>query len=253
MQILIRLSAAWALLLVILYPALANGQNPAPVERLTYEVQEGDRTPLLTRIWVSAEMMREDNGDDGGYVLFDRRDKTVYSINRDEHTVLIVPLAGKRATLTGAPQLNLLQLPGGQAPEISGRKPQHWQLRLGDQICQEGWVVPGLMRESVEAMSEYRSALARQHRLTLDLIPEAYRDLCDDAVQVFAPTALLDKGLPLESWDAKGVVWRLTGYEIVEDVPQALFERPEDYEVMTMPGQVMPQSSAPAPASIPAE
>ncbi|MET0090309.1 MAG: hypothetical protein ABW068_09880 [Candidatus Thiodiazotropha sp.] len=254
MQILKRLVSLWLMVVTGLLSGLANAGNPIQLERLTYEVQEGDRAPLITRIWVSPEMMRKDDGEEGsGYVLFDRRDKTVYSINLEEHTVLIVPLVRMDDQVSQPANLNLRQLKGEQAPEVGGRQPEHWQLRLGEQVCQEGWAVPGLMPESIAAMSEYREALARQHLLTLDQIPEAYRDLCDDVVQVFAPTALLQKGLPLRTWDAKGVVWRLKDYQRVDADPKTLFERPENLEVMTMPGQPMPEPFTEIPDAAPAQ
>jgi hypothetical protein len=241
MQILRPLCGLW----LIVMTGLVNARDISPVDRLTYEVQEGDREPGITRVWVSSQMMREDEGEDGdGYLLFDRRDKVIYSINLEERTVLVIPPAEPSNTQTRPPDLNLRQLPGESAPRVAGREPQHWQLRLGHQVCEDGWVVPGLMPESIAAMREYRETLARQQRLTLDRIPEAYRDPCDDAVQVYVPAALLQKGLPLHSRDAKGVVWRLIDFTHVETPPEALFERPEGFETMTMPGQVM---SEPAP------
>ncbi len=252
MQIVKWLSGFWVFVLSGL--PLANAGNLSPVDRLIYEVQEGERAPVVTRIWVSPEMMREDDGEEGsGYVLFDRRDKTVYSINPEEHTLLTIPLAEIGDPGSAPADLNLKQRKAVQAPRISGRQPEHWQLRLGEQVCQEGWVVPGLMPESIAAMSEYREALARQHRLTLDQIPEAYRDLCDDTVQVFAPAALLQKGLPLNTWDAKGVVWKLREFQRVEADLKKLFERPEDLEVITMPGMVMPESFPEVPDEAPAQ
>ncbi len=254
MQILKRLGGVWLMLVTGLQPGLTNAGDMIPLDRLTYEVQEGDRAPYVTRIWVSPDMMREDDGEDGsGYVLFDRRDKTVYSVNLEERSVLVVPLAEAGEPAAGPSDLNLRQLKGVQAPGVGGRPPEHWQLRLGEQVCQEGWTVPGLMPESIAAMSEYREALARQHRLTLAYIPEAYRDLCDDAVQVFAPTALLQKGLPLRTWDAKGVVWKLMEFQRVEADPQTLFERPEGLEVMSMPGQTLPEPFTEIPEPHPAQ
>jgi hypothetical protein len=66
--------------------------------------------------------------------------------------------------------------------------------------------------------------------VSLAAIPDEYRDPCDDAIDVFAPGLLSQKGLPIRSWDRNGNQQRLLEFSDQLSVDASLFSLPADYQ-----------------------
>ncbi len=225
--------------LLVLVCLLQSGSSMAETlhaQRLQYEVTEAGQTPYLSRMLVTARMMRIDQGSEtADFILFDRGKRVIYSVDSEERSILVIqpkPVDQPDARL---PDIQILAKDVGEAPLVAGRKVQRWALQVDGRPCQEAMVLPEVMRMSVAAQGEYLGLLAEQHKISLSGIPLAYRDACADAIQVYQPNALLEKGLPLRLWDVNGNQQALTDYAESESVDAGLFTLPEAFIRKPMP------------------
>ena len=205
-------------------------------QRLQYEVTEAGQTPYLSRMLVTAQMMRIDQGGEtADFILFDRGKRIIYSIDSEERSILVIQPKPSNQPDVRLPDIEVLAKDAGEAPLVAGRKAQRWALQVNGQPCQEAMVLPEMMAMSVAAQGEYLGLLAEQHKISLSGIPMAYRDACADAIQVYEPNALLEKGLPLRLWDVNGNQQALTDYAESESVDAGLFALPEAFTRKPMP------------------
>ena len=214
------------------WPLIADEHK---AELLLYQVQEAGQEPYLSRILVTSDFLRMDQGEAAdGFILFDRRKRIIYSVDSAERSILVIESAPAKQPLPEQPEIATDELDAGDAPLVAGSKPRHWRMTVNGKSCQEAVVVPGLMPRSVAAQGEYRRLLAEQHMVSLAAIPAGYRDACADAIQVFAPSALLAKGLPLRSWDINGNRQTLIDFSTDQAVSDEQFSLPEDFRRQPM-------------------
>jgi hypothetical protein len=207
-------------------------------ELLLYRVNQQGQRPYQSRMVVTSQAMRIDQGDDtGGFILFDRGEGTIYSVNYEERTILVIDPEAGELSLPEMPKIEVEALETEDLPLVDGKKPQYWRMLVDGYPCQEAMLLPGVMAESLAAQGDYLRLLAEQHKITLAQIPAAYRDVCADAVQVYAPTALLAKGLPLRVWDINGNQQILMDYAEAVSVPADLFTLPQAFHYQPMPAQ----------------
>jgi hypothetical protein len=202
---------------------------------LVYRVETPGEPDTISRLLTTPDYLRLDQGEaDQGFILFDRRERVIYSVNPAEHSILeIDPPA---ANLETPADLNIEMKPVTieDAPAVGGVKPVHWQLLANGGICREAILAPGLMPKSVAAYREYLLLLASQQAVSLQSIPEEFQSACDSALNVYAPDALLEKGLPLRLWDAQGYQEVLTEFKPDGRFPAEYFTLPAGYEHVPM-------------------
>jgi hypothetical protein len=215
------------------WPAFSTDQQ---VELLLYRVQSANEGAAFNRLLVSPGFLRLDRGEqDPGYILFDRREGIIYSVNRDEQSILVIDPPELPADFgANAPAIGLQQVTPVEAPEVAGVKPQHWRLMVAEASCREAFVLPGAMPNAVAAYGEYLRVLARQQAQALSAIPTEFQDACDNAVHVFAVDALLSKGLPLDVWSAGDYRESLVDFRESFTVSEDDFILPADYARVPM-------------------
>ena len=227
---------AWILCLCSVFAVSPLIADEHKAEFLLYQVQETGQEPYLSRILVTSDFLRMDQGEAAeGFILFDRRKKIIYSVDPAERSILVIESATVKRSRPEQPKITTDQLDAGDAPSVAGSQPQHWRMSVNGEGCQEAVVAPGLMPRSVAAQRDYRQLLAEQHMVTLAAIPADYRDACADAVQVFAPSALLSKGLLLRSWDINGNKQTLLNFSPDRAVSPGQFSLPEDFRRQSLP------------------
>jgi hypothetical protein len=225
--------------LTILFCLLQSGTLMAETlqaQQLKFEVTEAGQAPYLSRMLVTQQMMRIDQGSNSAdFILLDRAKQVIYSINHEERSILVIKPKPIKQADTQRPDIRILVEDAVEAPQVAGRKAEHWTLLVDGQVCQEAMVLPGMLVMSVAAQGEYLSLLAEQHKLTLSSIPQGYRDACADAIQVYAPSGLLEKGLPLRLWDVNGNLQILTDFRESLQLEADLFNLPEAFTRRSMP------------------
>ncbi len=217
---------AWLSLAALPAPAVA-----AQAEMLVYRVQSPGEETYFSRLLATPAYLRLDQGaGDSGYILFDRKQQVIYSVTHEDHSILVIDPPPKPPGLeTRAPALSLQEAEPANAPAVGGVKPHQWTLSAEGRSCRLAFVLPGLMPQAVAAYAEYLGVLARQQAVTLEAMPPEFQDACDSAIHVFAPGALLEKGLILKAWDDSGFLEELVDFRQDVELPDADFTLPETY------------------------
>lgn len=207
---------------------------------LIYQVESPDEPTYINRLLATADFLRLDRGtQDSGYILFDRGEGIIYSVNHEEASILVIdPPPLSEALQALAPEIRLVSEPISEAPAIGGVKPDQWSLSADGTLCRNAFVLPELMPAAVAAYAEYLRVLARQQALVLPSLPTEYQDACDSATHVFAADSLLGKGLPLNIWNERGFRESLIDFRDDFQVPESDFTLPESYSRSNMDGGV---------------
>jgi hypothetical protein len=204
---------------------------------LVYQITEPGSEPYVSRMLSTPAFLRLDQGrQDSGFILLDRKARVIYSVNAEDRTILVIdPPQQARKTL---PALRLSAARKAQPgmPQVAGKTPEHWEFFVNDRLCRSAVVVPGLLPQAHAAYAEYLDLLAYQQLLTQAAIPEELQDPCDMAIHVYAPLAVLDKGLPLKEWHASGWRQELVDFRETFAVPSESFELPPDYQRVPLGG-----------------
>ncbi len=221
------------LILLATLPAVAAEEQ---AELMLYRVQSPGEEPYFNRLLANPAFLRLDRGgQDSGYILYDRQQQIIYSVNHEEHSILVIDPPPMTDDLSARmPEIELKSVAPVSAPSVSGVKPQQWVLTSDGQRCREAFVLPGLMPKAVAAYGEYLKVLAQQQALALSTMPAEFQDACDQAVHVYAPDSLLRKGLPLNVWNGKGYREVLIDFREGFRVSKDDFRLPTDYSRIPM-------------------
>ena len=218
---------------LLAWPAVAADTQAA---LLIYQVESPDEPTYINRLLATEEFLRLDRGtQDSGYILFNRREGVIYSVNHEEASVLVIdPPPLTEALQALAPEIRLASEAVAEAPAVGGVKPDQWSLSADGTLCRNAFVLPDLLTGAVTAYAEYLQVLARQQALALPSLPAEYRDACDSAIHVFAADSLLGKGLPLNIWNERGYRESLIDFREGFRVPEDDFTLPDGYNRSNM-------------------
>jgi len=202
--------------------------HAADMTVLRYVDQDPGDPPYLTRILVTADYLRMDDGNDGGdFVLLDRRQRQVINV-----------MHGNNMAMMFTPG-TLPPKPAGWRPRLDTRKAangaRRFSLTLKDVVCSEGVAAGRGAPDAARAMAELKAILAAtQYRVWKDTPREMQHD-CDLANQVWESGATLKLGLPLEEREFTGRTRQLES-ETRQPLQPELFRVPAG----------MPQIAAPS-------
>ena len=204
---------------------------------LVYRVDTPDSESSINRLLTTRDFLRLDQGaQDPGFILFDRKQRKIYSVTPSDRSILVIdPPAGDPKQPNDL-KIEVVQGQADPMPEVDGVKPQHWTLLANGKSCREAEVAPGLMAEAVGIYADYLRVLAAQQALALPSIPEEFRDACDSAIHVYAPDALLRKGLPVMVRDGQGYQEALVDFRPVFPIPDDSFTLPTGFQETRMGG-----------------
>jgi hypothetical protein len=164
---------------------------------LRYVDQDPGDPPYLTRILVTPDFLRMDDGqDDGDFFLLDRRQKKVINVMQGNQLAMVFS-AGKLPPKPAGwkPRLDV-------KPAASGT--QRFSLTVKGVVCNSGVAAQRAAPDAARAMAELKSVLAAmQYRVWKDSPSELQHD-CDLANQVWESGATLELGLPLEEREFTG-------------------------------------------------
>lgn len=206
-------------------------------EMLLYSIKEPGAGAYPSRMIVTDDYVRMDDGADGGdFVLMERRSGAVHSVTHGDRTVLTIP--ARPVTIEPPVELHLTSeaVPlGEEAPTIGGRQAVHHRLQVNGSDCYNVVAVPGLLPESVAATLQFRRTLAGQHARTLLRTPADMHKACELAVDTFHPEWALGFGLPIQEWSGDDQRGRaLMDFDPQFEAKPSLFELPSDYERLSV-------------------
>jgi hypothetical protein len=203
-----------------------------------FQEQEAGIEPYPVRYIVTPEFLRSDDGvDDGDFLLFDRRQRRIYTVVRGNRTALEIDAAGAPPQKPGSLQLTLSEGSDEKAPEIAGAPPLEIRLLAGDELCRTALVAPGFLEPVRAALQEFSLSLAVQQVRTLANTPAEFQTPCFLARYLYATDFHLARGMLLADWDETGERRELTRYEADVPVDAALFVVPRDYTLIPAKGE----------------
>ena len=194
---------------------------------LHYVDQDPGAAPYVTRILVTPDFMRMDDGtDNGDFTLLDRRQRQLINVSHDNKLALMFAsgiLPPRPASLKS--RLDVSKAAPGT---------QRFRLEVNGVVCSEGVAALGAALDAARAMAELKSVLAAtQYRVWKDSPAELQHD-CDLANQVWETDSTLKLGLPLEEREFTG---RTRKFERETRLPlqPELFRVPEGLTVINAP------------------
>lgn len=221
-------SAVLCAVLAMIPPVAAAGKSI----RLQFLEQEPSLAePYVTRMLVTPQYLRIDDGDDhGDYVLFDRDSRAIYSVSHEERRILEIR---PREIGIRPPEPfvhEVREADAGDVPPVGGVQVRLFRYSTNGTLCYEVYAAPGLLDDARLALAGMAHTLAGEHAVTVPLMPEELRSDCDLADYVFVPDRHLGAGFPVRSRDAQGRLRQLQDYDEAYAVDDGLFLLPSDYQ-----------------------
>lgn len=201
-----------------------------PAALLVYRVWEEGIDPYISRVIVTDDYVRLDEGsDDAGYSLFDRQQEILYNVSMEERAVMVMnptdPLPEANAALLLQEQVTV----DPKAPSIAGRQPKNVRLLANGETCSELVVIEGVMDDAVDALAELKLMLARFQAPAAPKQPLGMQTACDLASGIYAADRSLKFGLPIQERTA-GRQQSLVDFSEDYDADASLFSLPADFE-----------------------
>lgn len=164
---------------------------------------EADFEPTRTRMIVTPEFLRIDDGRDGGdFLLYHRRERTIYNVSAADALILVIA-----PQPVGAAPLALehrIESENNNAPDVGGKKVRHYRLLTNRDLCYDLYAADGLLPEVVTALREFRETLAGEHAQALAFTPQEMQTPCDLANNIYAPARHLAHGFPIRVAETNG-------------------------------------------------
>ena len=214
----------------------ASGDQKNVGTLLIFSEREAGSTPFTTRIFVNSKYMRmSDSLSPADFILFNRVERTIYNVTRDEKSILVI----RDRPNNVKPPIEIkyeekMQL-SNSIPKIDGRQATHYRFFANGKRCYDSVVLGGdFMPDVLAALREFRQVLANEHASSVSNVPKEMMDACDMAVNVFYATKHMDHGLPIREWNTLGYQRFLKDYRESVSAPDSSFVLPKDYEQYSM-------------------
>lgn len=209
--------------------ALVGMASAQPASLLVYRVAEAGIDPYITRIIVTEDFVRLDEGADGdGYALYDRALEVIYNVVNSEQSILVMdpqqPLPDENPGLILQEKTKV----DHDAPKVVGKAPTEVTLLANGEVCAEMVVIDGPMADALEGLGELKLTLARVHASRMAAMPLNLQTACDQATNIYAAARALQFGLPLQE-RSQGRSQSLVDFSENFEVDDSLFELPRDY------------------------
>ena len=211
-----------------------NKNNMGPL--LIFSEREAGSESFTTRIFVNSEYMHmSDSLSPADFVLFNRAERTIYNVTRDEKSILVIRDRPHNIKPPIEIKYEEESQPSSAIPRINGRQATHYQYLANGKRCYDAVVLGGdFMPDVLAALREFRQVLANEHASSVNNEPKEMMDACDMAVNVFFATKHMDHGIPIREWNTKGYQRFLKDYRENLAAPDSTFVLPKDYHQYTM-------------------
>lgn len=207
---------------------------------LLFVEQEDGVEPYQTRMIITENFVRIDDGEgDKDFVLFDRKNKIVQSVNASEETIMAVHEKKLKKGQKFEPPFELAhkvkEMPlKKDAPTIDGEKARHYQLITNNETCYNVIAVKGLMPHVVKALTDFHKHMATDSYVTFNNLPADMHDACDMTATTFKPARQYEFGFPVQEWGKRNYSRSLIDYDVNYQVDPAMFILPKGYKHYTV-------------------
>lgn len=209
--------------------AVACTEAPPATAFLVFSESEPGGASYPVRMLVTEKFLRIEDGDGkSGYILFDRAARTIYSVNNEARSTLV--LQARPVTLARPKKFdNRAERSPEKLPDVGGRTVVHYRLSTNGEHCFDVFAAEEFLPGPLAALREYHEALAFEQAAMQASMPAGLQSACDLADYVFLPTRHLAHGFPVRQISRGGVTRQLTDFKTGVPVEPKLFELPADY------------------------
>ena len=224
------------LLTVISTFSFSESATPVPAFQVIYEEKEEGTDFYIVKYTVSEDFIRIDDSaepdeNESGYIVFDLKKKTIYSVSHFDKTILVIPTFDndKKNTV----KTNIIYNELDDAPTVSGKKVFNYtvlaETKTGLDKCMDIQLASGLLPSVTSKLKQYQSVVSSQQVKTIETIPDEYQTACYLVDQIYNQGDYYDKGLPLREWHSNNRVRVLMSFNEVV-VESGIFSLPKDYK-----------------------
>lgn len=214
----------------------------APGTLLILMEREAGSPEFTTRLFVNEGYLHmSDARSPADYVLFNRREQTIYNVNQADKTIMVI--RNKPVEVESPIKLDYQEesQPSSAIPKIDGKQATHYRYIANGEHCYDSVVMPkDFMPDVVAAMREFRQVLAGEHATTVDRTPKDLLDACDLSLNIFHATKHMEHGLPIREWDRHGYQRFLKDYRTGLKADVGTFDLPRDFKRYSV-GDVLAQ------------
>lgn len=221
----------FALSILLLISSCTEKPSGATFLSFSESGPDGDAYPV--RMLVSEAFLRIEDGDArDGFIIFDRSQKTVYSISHQDKTTLVLRAEPVKLDPPKA-FAHQVQRDGEKLPDVAGRPVRHHRLLTNGERCFDVYAADGLLPEALAALREYHRTLAGEQAAMQTQVPVGFQSACDLAEYVFLPARHLEFGFPVRQINRAGLMRQLLDFKTGVPVEKGLFDVPADYKQIT--------------------
>ena len=219
------------------FSASAELKSDKPEEKLLdgYQLLYVEREPGVddydVTMLISDRYIRVDDGNDkSGFIVYDDKEKTIYSVSNVEESVLVI----KEHTFSESDspvnaEVEYLQL--ADAPTVSGKEIYNYRVHIEDEedvTCLEVQLVENILPDARVLLQNYQAVISGQQvKLTDNKISEE-QTACYFVDQIYNKGTYYEKGLPIQEWHSNERSKILASYKRVH-VDTDKFIIPEKY------------------------
>jgi hypothetical protein len=218
-------------------PAIVNADQDLSAVKLSYQEMEQGTDVYKVVFTVSERFLRiDDESDESGYIIFDNRENSVYSISHQDKAILVIPqypVSELKADFDITIDVEALKT----APKIAGKTVYNYRVRAvtegTSETCMDIQLVPGLLPDVAKTLQAFQKAVSGQQLMNLEATPEEFRTPCYLVDQVYNKGDYFDKGLPIQEWHSNERMRQLMNYENVK-VDSSIFDIPAEYRQFSL-------------------
>ena len=228
------------LLIVVSTFSFSGYASPVPAHEVIYEEKEDGTDFYIVKYTVSEDLIRIDDSVDpgeneSGYIIFDLKKKTIYSVSHFDKTILVIPEFDN--DMKNAVKPNIIYNELDDAPTISGKKVFNYtvmaETKTSLEKCMDIQLASGLLPSVTSKLKQYQSVVSSQQVKTIASIPDEYKTACYLVDQIYNRGDYYDKGLPLREWHSNNRVRVLSSFDEVE-VDSGMFALPKEYKQFSL-------------------
>lgn len=204
---------------------------------LIYKEEEAGVDPYLSKFSINDRYIRiDDLSDDSGYVIYDNKQDSIYSVSHYDRSVLVIKRADYEVPAL-SDKLVTTDKALSDAPRIAGKVVNDYRVELKsdnfEETCTHIQYASGWLTNTGELLHAYTRTLASSHARTLSQVPADLQTPCMLSDQVYFDGAIYKKGLPVMEWRSNGRKRFLQNYRETS-FDDKLFELPEDYRRLSL-------------------
>lgn len=225
----------WLLASQLFLPAMpVHADTPAStgdtvrVTQLWYLEKETGTDASKMRYLISDRYIRIDAGhakDD--YVLYDNHNHTIYNINHEDHTLMVIHPRDWQAPAFAFKHHNTHQSLD-KAPKIAQKTVISYKATAGGKMCANIQLLPDLFAREQQLFQAYQKVLSGQSVASLERTPKEFRTPCFLTDEVYNGGDYYQLGLPVNEWHARGYTRLLQDFGSA-NVSVKLFTLPKGY------------------------